>query len=133
MNKLDTNRSFWKYFFLNLITCGIYSLWYYHCIAWDTNIICADDKNRTSGVLAYILLSFLTCGLYSIFWHYRVADMLAKSAHRRGVYTDINGTTVLICSVLSLFVGGILNYVVIWWITKALNTLSEDYNNKLEQ
>ncbi len=51
---LCTNRGFWKTFFLNLVTFGLYNWYLIHSFAKETNIACKDDGDSTSGLVTYL-------------------------------------------------------------------------------
>lgn len=65
---LCTNRGFWKAFFLNLITLGIYNWYLIHAFAKETNIACQGDGKKTTGLFLYIVFNVLTLGIYGIVW-----------------------------------------------------------------
>lgn len=130
MKQLKTDRSIVTYIIFGLLTCGIYNLWYLHHLVKDVNEICREDGKQSPGVLMYILLTLLTCGLYSLFWWYRLADMLQHAVKKRGLYSEIKSSYVLICFVLGMFMLGIASYVGIHQVFEATNELATDYNAK---
>ena len=79
MNKLTTNRGFWKYLGFSIITFGIYGFYLIYAFAKETNLACKDDGKETRGLLGFILLSCITFGIYGIVWY-------AKLIKRRGCY-----------------------------------------------
>ncbi|MGN1406265.1 MAG: DUF4234 domain-containing protein, partial [Erysipelotrichaceae bacterium] len=66
--QLKADRSIWLYILFNILTCGIYGLYFVYDLARDVNIICSDDGESTPGLIVYILLCILTCGIYNIYW-----------------------------------------------------------------
>lgn len=129
--QLKDDFSIVNFILLDLITCGIYGLWYIHTLAKEVNELCREDGVQTSGLLALILLSLVTCGIYSIFWWYRIADMLQKHAAKRQIQVEANGSTVLICFIVGMLVCGVATWVGQHMIFKSMNTLAADYNEHL--
>lgn len=48
---LPTNRGFWLAWLLSIVTFGIYPLYLVHAFAKETNIACAGDGKKTTGLL----------------------------------------------------------------------------------
>lgn len=127
---LKENRSLLLFIVLNIITCGLYMLYFVHTASRDANIACAGDGENTSGVLKYAILSILTCGIYSIYWDYALANRLAANGPRYGYTIQENGSTFLLWFILGGWICG-LGYFVARNITiKNLNKISRGYNKK---
>ena len=88
----------------SLLTCGIYSIYWFIKLTDEVNFI-TNNKNDTSGGTAF-LLTLLTCGIYGIYWAYKMGEKLdyfeGKSASRGVVYL-----------LLQLFGFGIITYALI--------------------
>ena len=69
---IEERRSLGMYILLTLVTCGIYSFYFYYKFAQDMNTVCDGDGEHTAGLGYYILFSFLTCGIYAFYWYYKV-------------------------------------------------------------
>ena len=130
MKFVRTNHSVFTFFFLSLITLGIYALYYVHVLARDVNIMCADDGKETAGLAMYILLSIVTCGIYSIIWWYGVCERVGRAAARRNIQqADISGNTFLLWFLISLFICNLLVYIAYHKLLEACNDVGAEYNN----
>lgn len=125
---LKTNRGLLTYILLNLITLGIYSLFFYHGIAKDMNTACQGDGKHTKGLIAYILLSLITCGIYSIVWHYGVCERIAMNSSRRGVACNVDGGNFLLWYLLGSLLCGIGPLVAMHKMFVGMNNLCASYN-----
>lgn len=126
---LKTDRSLVVFILLNIVTCGIYSLWFIHALARDVNIACEGDGKKTSGLLALILLSFITCGIYGFIWYYSLGNRLAINAVKYNMHFQENGTTVLMWQLFGVLLCGIGPFIAMHIIIKNSNSLFAAYNN----
>ena len=92
---------------LSLITCGIYSLYWFIVMTDEVNKVSND--NRTSGGLA-LLYTILTCGIYGIYWHYKMGKQIYLSGQTYGKDISDNSVVYLL---LGLFGFGIVSYALI--------------------
>lgn len=125
---VKADRSLIIYILLNLVTAGIYSLFFYHKLAKDVNILCAGDGDITPGLLKYILLSLITCGIYGWIWHYKLANRLQLNAVRYSLTFNENGTTVLLWMILGALLCGIGPFFALHIIMKNTNAMANAYN-----
>lgn len=126
---LKTDRSLVVFILLNIVTCGIYGLWFIHALARDVNIACDGDGKKTSGLLALILLSFITCGIYGFIWYYNLGNRLAINAVKYNMHFQENGTTVLMWQLFGALLCGIGPFIALHIIIKNANSLFAAYNN----
>ena len=126
---LKTDRSLVVFILLNIVTCGIYGLWFIHALARDVNIACEGDGKKTSGLLAFILLSFITCGIYGFIWYYSLGNRLAINAIKYNMNFQENGTTVLMWQLFGALLCGIGPFIAMHIIIKNSNSLFAAYNN----
>lgn len=91
---------------LTLITCGIYGIYWFICLADDVNTVA--NENDTSGGVVF-LLTLITCGIYGLYWAYRCGEKLDRAKQNRGMYSSNSGILYLI---LYMF-GGIICYALI--------------------
>ena len=71
---------------LSLVTCGIYSIYWFVCLTKDMNRLSCNE-NDTSGGVAF-LLTLITCGIYGYYWAYRMGekrDSLSEGSNSSGV------------------------------------------------
>ena len=125
---ISTSRGLFKYILLNLITCGIYGLFFIHSLAADVNEMCQEDGKKTAGLLPYILLSFITCGIYGIYWDYQVANRLQENGYRYGCPISESGSTVLLWIIVGWLLCLVGPFIAFNIIIKNTNRLAIEYN-----
>ena len=125
---LKTNRSLLVYILLNIVTLGIYSLFFYHGLAQDVNAACQSDGKHTKGLLAYIVFSLLTCGIYALVWHYGVCERIAFGCNRRGVPCSVDGGKFLLWYLLGSMLCGLGPFIALHLMMSNMNTLCSAYN-----
>ncbi len=86
---------------LSIITCGIYSIYWFVVLTNEMNKA-SGKAGDTSGGIAF-LLSLVTCGIYSYIWAYKMGE-------KRDIVAGENGSSHIIYLVLSLFGFGIVVY-----------------------
>ena len=102
-----TKRNIVTAIILSLITCGIYSIYWFVVMTNDSNKVSGEDG--PTGGMAF-LFTLLTCGIYSFYWNYKMGQKLAKAGKLHG--KDINDNSVLYL-ILCIFGLGIVNYCLI--------------------
>lgn len=109
---LKTNRGFWKYFFLSLITFGIYDFFFIHNMAKEANLVDEGGK-KVGGLLAVIFLGLITCGIYAFYWNYRVCEKFGNSVRASGGTPRITGGAWLLWTLLGsmIIVGPLVAFV----------------------
>lgn len=127
---LKTDRNVIIYLLLTIVTCGIYSLFFFYHMIQDINTACEGDGQRTPGLLAFILLGIITCGIYDIYWYYKVANRLQQNAPRYNMFFTENGTSVLLWMLIGWLLCGIGPLVGLHIIMKNTNALCIAYNRR---
>ena len=89
-----------------LITCGIYEIYWYVCLANEINTV--SDTQDTSGGMV-LLLTFITCGIYGLFWAFKCGEKIDTAKQKRGIASSNGGILYLL---LYIF-GGIIAYALI--------------------
>jgi drug/metabolite transporter (DMT)-like permease len=132
--RVKNDRSLLAYILLNIVTCGIYELYFIYSVARDVNRICTpEDRQNTAGLLMFILLTLLTCGLYPYYWFYKLGDRIASDARGQfGIEIKENGTTLLLWMVLGAFVCNLLTFVAYYFLINNLNALASAYNERFD-
>lgn len=72
---------------LSIVTCGIYNLYWWACLADEGNIGAGTPGTSGAGV---VLLSIITCGIYGLFWAYSMGDKVNQAKAQRGIVADTN-------------------------------------------
>jgi len=125
-------RSLATYIILSIITCGIYSIYFWYQYAEDVNKTCYGDGEETTNYIIAILLSIVTCGIYMWFWFYKLGNRLQANAPRYNMSFQENGTTVLLWMLLGSFivVGPLIG---MYYLIKNLNAIGNAYNAHISQ
>jgi hypothetical protein len=100
-----------------LITCGLYGIYWFICLADDVNTISGEPD--TSGGMAF-LFCLVTCGIYGFYWAYRCGEKIDHAKQNRGIPAGNGGILYLL---LFIF-GGFIAYAL---IQHEINQLSEVY------
>ena len=93
---------------LSLVTCGIYSIYWFIVMTDDVNKV-NQDPNATSGGMAF-LFTLITCGIYGLYWYYKMGKSLYEAGQKTGRQISDNSILYL---VLGLFGFGIISYALI--------------------
>jgi len=90
---------------LSLVTCGLYSIYWFIKLNDEVNDL-ANDPTAPSGGIAF-LLSLITCGIYGMFWSYKMGEKCDK-------IKKVNGGSSAVLYLILTFVGlGIVTYCLI--------------------
>ena len=125
------DRSFVAWFFLNLITGGIYGLVVTYFIVSDVNEICSprDGKKTHSYLLMVFLFSWLTLGIYPLVWWHGFSNRIGDALQSRGYPRMLSAGTFWGWNVLgSLILVG--PWIFDYKMLQAVNTLAADANNR---
>ena len=94
-----SQRSIPLYVVLSIITCGLFSIYWFICLAGD--IAKLRQKPEPKGVFDFII-SLLTCGIYYLVCFYRYSKYMVEIQEKRGA--KVNDISV-IALIMGLFVG----------------------------
>ncbi len=112
------------YIFLNIITLGVYGLFFWSQWTRNVNTLCdGDDKESTHYILVYIL-DWFSLGIYSLIWNYQMAERMYQVADDYGVEIKRGGMFVMIWRIFFPLVCSITKI-------KNANMLIDAYNAKL--
>jgi len=73
-------RGFFSFFFLHLITLGIYNVFWWFRVAREVNEFLGEE--RMSGA-KMVFLSPLTLGIYALIWQFRDGPRIIKDVQTR--------------------------------------------------
>lgn len=128
---LRTERSFVAYFFLNIITLGIYSLVQVSHIGSEVNLIASEHDGKHTMHFCWIvfIFSWLTFGIASLVWYHRISNRIGNELRRRGVTSDFGADTFWLWFILGslIYIGP---YVYIYKRIVAMNQLNDLYNKE---
>lgn len=128
--KLKTNRGLLKYILFSVITLGIYPLVFMSGISSDINLIATkyDGKKTMHFCLLFFVFSWLTVGIAPIVWYHRLSARIGRELSRRNISFSFGAGSYWGWNVLGCFIlVGPLVYL--HKLSKAMNLLSENYNN----
>lgn len=128
---LRTERSFVAYFFLNLITLGLYSLVQVSHIGSEVNLIASehDGKHTMHFCLIFFLFGWMTLGIATLVWYHRISNRIGNELRRRGVASDFGADTFWLWFILGslIYIGP---FVYIYKRIAAMNQLNDLYNKE---
>lgn len=82
-----------------ILTCGLYSIYYWYQYGEDVNVICSEDGKVTQNYIVAWLLGIITCGIYSLYWIYSLASRLDTASKKYDVNVESPALFTLIMSV----------------------------------
>ena len=88
---------------LSIVTCGLYSLYWFVTLTDDSNKL-SNAPNPTSGILA-LLFTVITCNIYGIYWAYKMGEKLDQAYVQRGMPTQNQAILYLILELIFPIVG----------------------------
>lgn len=128
---LRTDRGLAKYYFLSLITLGIYGLVVNCHIGNEINQIASqhDGKNTMHFALIAFIFSWLTLGIVPLVWYHRICDRIGNELYRRNINYEFDSLTFWGWNILGSFIlVGPFIFIHKWM--KAMNLLNADYNER---
>lgn len=90
---------------LSIITCGIYSIYWFICITNDMKTISGDTKSASGGMA--FLFTLITCNIYGWYWAYVRGQNLDAARQSKGKQSSNSGILFIILQALGL---GIVAY-----------------------
>lgn len=129
---LNTNRGLAKYFFLSLITFGIYGLVVLCNVSIDINTIASrrDGKHTMNYLLLYFIFSWLTLGIAPLVWFHRISNRIGGQLAARNLPYSFNASDFWLWYILgSLIIVG--PFIYLYKFFKAMNIIADDYNKNL--
>ena len=126
--KLPTDRGLAKFFFLSLITLGIYGIVVLSRVSTEINITASRyDGKRTMHLFAMTMLAPITLGIYAWVWEHQFSQRVGDEARRRGMATTFGAKTFWLWGVLgSLIIVG--PFVYTHKLFKTFNYINDSYN-----
>ncbi len=108
------------YIFLNIITLGIYGIFFWHKWTEDINKICDGDEYDSADYLLVLILDLFSLGIYTFVWNYQMGERMYQKAADYGVSIKHGGIYVM----LWLFIP----FVSSGYKIKYINKLAAAYN-----
>ena len=129
--QLRTERSWVKYFFLSIITLGIYGLICFGNISSEINQVASkyDGKKTMNYYLLVFIIAPITCSIGGFVWMLRFCNRLCEEAQRRGLDIEFGAKDYWLWNVLgSLIIVG--PFIFLNKFFKTMNAINADYNVK---
>lgn len=114
-------RKFGLYVFLEIITLGIYGIFFWYKWTEDVNKLCDGDDKDSANYLLVVLLDFFSFSVYSFVWNYQMVERLCQLAPKYGIQFKHGGMFAII---FRMFLPIVLSYTKV----KYINQLAEAYN-----
>lgn len=92
------NRSVGLCILFSILTCGLYSIYWFYKITEELNFFSEDHS--ISPELA-LLLSFVTCGLFTIFWSYKMGKSIFIAQEKMDIFPKADDSVMYL--ILSIF------------------------------
>ena len=118
-----TKRNLATCIILSIVTCGIYSLYWFIVVTDDAKNVSNDVEGASGGTA--LLLSIITCNIYGLYWAYKQGERLDNARYMRGMAGGGNSNILFL--LLQIFGLGIVNYIIMQDI---LNKIS-DYDQQM--
>ena len=130
LRPLRTERSLLKYFFLGLLTLGIYDIVVECHISEELNEVASrhDGKHTMHYLWIFFLLSWLTCGIANLVWYHRTSARMGDELRRRGIDYNFGASDFWLWNILGslIFVGP---FIYVHKRMEAMNYINADYNS----
>ncbi len=126
---LKTDRKMWKLMLFNLLTLGIYGMFFFMPLSYDLDLICPKkDHTRTFSYIAAYILALFTGNIVMIVWQYNITSRIEDALDEREIDFDFGRSDFWIWYFLGTFflIGP---FVFFHKFCKAMNLLCESYNN----
>lgn len=124
-------RDFWIFVVLNILTCGLYSLFFWYVWNEDVNRICEGDGQDVPNYIIVIILGILTCGIYTYYWMYKQGNRLQANAMRYGVRMQENGSSLLLWALLGYLTCALTIYYSYYLMVRMVNQIAPEYNARI--
>lgn len=121
---LQSDRSFWKFFLLSIVTCGIYEIVFLWNMIKDLNKLGEGDGKESPNAIVMLLLTIVTCSVYGFIWYYKQGNRLQDILKAQGVDCKESGTTYVLWTLIP-YVG---HLITMYLFIGNMNTACGNYN-----
>ena len=131
LKKLPIDRGLAKFFFLSIITLGIYGIVVMTKISREINTVASRYYGRKTTNYLWVLLlwSWLTLGIAPLVWSHCLCNRIGNELQRRQIPYSFGAADFWLWNILGSLVG-FLPLVYIHKLMSAMNQLNADYNKK---
>ncbi len=126
--KLKTDRSMWKLMILNVLTLGLYSIFFFIPFSFDLDKAAPkSDRSKTMNFLLAYVLSLFTFAIIIDVWHYYIAERINEALRVRNIDYKFGTGDFWLWFILGSFVF-VGPFVYFHKLCKAMNLVCEHYN-----
>lgn len=118
---------------LTIITCGIYSLFFWHSYVKDVNTVCAGDGKKTNGIIITILLSSITFDIYTLIWTYGMQNRLRDNASKYNAGSIASGGNILCWEIFGSLLFGLGSFIAMYKQIDSLNRITYNYTSAMNK
>lgn len=127
---LPTNRSMWKLMLFNILTLGIYSIFFFIPLSFDLDKVDPKrERGKTMNFLAAYILSLFTFSIVIAIWHYHIASRIEEALLRRKIRYEFSTNDFWGWYFFGSFIL-IGPFVYFHKLCTAMNLLCQSYNEK---
>ena len=84
--QLKTDRSMWKLMILNILTLGIYSIFFFIPFSFDLDKVAPkSDRSKTMNYLFAFIVAYFTFSVVILIWHYQIAERVNEALTERNI------------------------------------------------
>lgn len=120
-------RDFGVFILLNIITCGIYSLFFIYSATKDVNTMAGNDGKTMNPSIA-VALTILTGTFYALWWIYRMGGRMYTLGNQNSISIEENGPAYLLWMIVGYLLCGTGTVVAAFLFIKNFNKLADGYN-----
>ena len=131
MQFFKTNRGVIAYWFLSLITFGIYPLYFIHRVHVELNEVCKDDGKKTRGFFLYFFFGLITIGIYPICWWCFAANRMNDCMTRNNMKPRIGAVSWLCWNIFGSLLFGLGPIIAMYKFIHSLNDVNEIHNQQV--
>lgn len=95
-------RKIGKYIILNIITLGIYGIFFWYKWTEDVNKLCDGDDKDSANYMLMLILDVMSLGISVLVWNYKMGERLYQKAADYGVELKHGGAFVMLCRFIPL-------------------------------
>jgi len=89
--KLNTDRKMWKLMLFNILTLGIYSIFFFMPFSFDLDKIAPKrDGTKTWSYAVAFVFALFTGSITMMFWQYQIAERIDEALSARGITYDFD-------------------------------------------
>ncbi len=128
--RLQENRSLWKYYLFNLLTCSIYTLFFFMPFSFDLDKVAPKrDGTKTINFIFVFFISLFTCSIALLVWMHHITVRIEEALIKRDIKYKFGTNDFWTYEILGSFIG-VGPFVFFYKLFKAMNLLCADYNKE---